>query len=54
MLIVIAVDFAIALANSLFGWHAIWPLDGVTLITLVGVGVWVVLAVRQRRQQGPS
>ena len=51
MLIVIAAEFAIALANSLFGWHAIWPLDAVTLITLVGVGVSVVLAVRQRREQ---
>src|ERR1700682_614852 len=51
MLIVIAADSAIALANSLFGWHAIWPLDAVTLITLVGVGVSVVLAVRQRREQ---
>ena len=54
MLIVIAVDFALALANSLFGWHAIWPLYAVTLITLVGVGVYVVLAIRQPRGQGPS
>jgi MFS family permease len=53
MFILIAVDFAIALANSLFAWHAIWPLYAVTLITLVGVVVSVVLAARQRRHPGP-
>lgn len=52
MFILIGVDSAIALANSLLAWHAIWPLYAVTLVTLVGVGVSVVLAVRQRRQPG--
>lgn len=53
MFILIGVEFAIALANSLFAWHALWPLYAVTFIALVGVGVSVV-AVRQQRQPGPS
>jgi len=54
MFILIGVEFAIALANSLFAWHALWPLYAVTFVALVGVGVSVVITVRQQRQPGPS
>ena len=50
MFILIGVEFAIALANSLFAWHALWPLYAVTFIALVGVGVSIMLV----RSQGPS
>jgi len=50
MFILIGLDLAIALANSIFAWHAIWPLYALTLLTLAGVAVSLVLAVRQRRK----
>ena len=55
MLILLAAEFAIALANALFGWHALWPLYGATLITLVALAIATILAVRSRsRGRGSS
>jgi hypothetical protein len=55
MLILLAVEFAIAMANSLLGWHALWPLYATTLITLVALAIATILAVRSRsRRRGPT
>jgi hypothetical protein len=55
MLILLAVEVAIAMANALFGWHALWPLYVTTLITLVALAIGTILAVRsQSRRRGPT
>jgi len=48
MLILLAAEFAIALANALFGWHAVWPLYAAMLITLVALAIAAIVAVRSR------